>query len=197
MPRSRPTRCASPTTATGPTPGCRSAMGASSSTRCGHRAEGEEITVNYGETHHGARWPAAVAHLVHRLAVTRAHRPCAREAPRGPADNRPMNPLLATLHPYPFERLRELTRGLTPIRPIARSAWASASPPPGAGIGARGAGGQLPGLVGLPRPPQATRNCARPSPAGWGVATAWRWTRRRRCCRCAARARPCSRWRRR
>ena len=33
-----------------------------------------------------------------------------------------MNPLLATLHPYPFERLRELTRGLTPdpaYRPIS------------------------------------------------------------------------------
>ena len=25
-----------------------------------------------------------------------------------------MNPLLAKLHPYPFERLRELTRGITP-----------------------------------------------------------------------------------
>ncbi len=33
-----------------------------------------------------------------------------------------MNPLLATLHPYPFERLRELTRGVTPnpaYRPIS------------------------------------------------------------------------------
>lgn len=33
-----------------------------------------------------------------------------------------MNPLLARLHPYPFERLRELTRGLTPnpaYRPIS------------------------------------------------------------------------------
>ena len=25
-----------------------------------------------------------------------------------------MNPLLAKLHPYPFERLRELTRSITP-----------------------------------------------------------------------------------
>jgi N-succinyldiaminopimelate aminotransferase len=25
-----------------------------------------------------------------------------------------MNPLLAKLHPYPFERWRELTRGITP-----------------------------------------------------------------------------------
>jgi len=25
-----------------------------------------------------------------------------------------MNPLLGKLHPYPFERLRELTRGITP-----------------------------------------------------------------------------------
>lgn len=33
-----------------------------------------------------------------------------------------MNPRLATLHPYPFERLRELTRGITPnpaLRPIS------------------------------------------------------------------------------
>ena len=33
-----------------------------------------------------------------------------------------MNPLLQRLHPYPFERLRELTRGITPSpahRPIS------------------------------------------------------------------------------
>ena len=33
-----------------------------------------------------------------------------------------MNPLLAKLHPYPFERLRELTQGLVPnpaLRPIS------------------------------------------------------------------------------
>ena len=33
-----------------------------------------------------------------------------------------MNPLLQRLHPYPFERLRELTRGITPnaaCRPIS------------------------------------------------------------------------------
>ena len=33
-----------------------------------------------------------------------------------------MNPLLARLNPYPFERLRELTRGITPnpaLRPIS------------------------------------------------------------------------------
>jgi N-succinyldiaminopimelate aminotransferase len=41
---------------------------------------------------------------------------------RGGADNRAMNPLLARLHPYPFERWRELTKGLTPnpaLRPIS------------------------------------------------------------------------------
>jgi N-succinyldiaminopimelate aminotransferase len=32
------------------------------------------------------------------------------------ADNRPMNPLLQRLHPYPFERLRALTRDITPSR---------------------------------------------------------------------------------
>ena len=33
-----------------------------------------------------------------------------------------MNPLLARLHPYPFERWRELTEGITPpahLRPIS------------------------------------------------------------------------------
>ena len=34
--------------------------------------------------------------------------------PRRPADNRAMNPLLDRLHPYPFERLRELTRDIVP-----------------------------------------------------------------------------------
>lgn len=32
-----------------------------------------------------------------------------------------MNPLLARLHPYPFERWRELTQGITPpadLRPV-------------------------------------------------------------------------------
>ena len=34
----------------------------------------------------------------------------------------PLNPLLARLHPYPFERWRELTAGIVPnpaLRPIA------------------------------------------------------------------------------
>ncbi len=38
------------------------------------------------------------------------------------ADNRPMNPLLSRLHPYPFERLRALTREVTPnpaLKPIS------------------------------------------------------------------------------
>ena len=37
-------------------------------------------------------------------------------------DNRPMNPLLHRLQPYPFERLRQLTRDITPnpaLRPIS------------------------------------------------------------------------------
>ena len=50
---------------------------------------------------------------------------CARQHPRHAAkaapDNAAMNPLLQRLHPYPFERLRALTAGLTPnpaLRPI-------------------------------------------------------------------------------
>ena len=38
------------------------------------------------------------------------------------ADNRGMNPLLGKLRPYPFERLRELSRAVTPnpaLRPIS------------------------------------------------------------------------------
>jgi N-succinyldiaminopimelate aminotransferase len=41
---------------------------------------------------------------------------------RGCADNPPMNPLLARLHPYPFERLRALSADITPnpaFRPIS------------------------------------------------------------------------------
>ena len=43
--------------------------------------------------------------------------PAGRPGPgagRGSPDNRAMNPRLARLHPYPFERWRELTRDLVP-----------------------------------------------------------------------------------
>ena len=42
-------------------------------------------------------------------------------------DNPRMNPLLARLHPYPFERWRELTRDIVPPPGLRPSAWASAS----------------------------------------------------------------------
>jgi len=45
-----------------------------------------------------------------------------RRDPRSLTDNRRMNPLLAKLHPYPFERLRALTRDITPnpeLKPIS------------------------------------------------------------------------------
>src|SRR2546427_3155676 len=45
-----------------------------------------------------------------------------RRDPRSLTDNQRMNPLLAKLHPYPFERLRALTRDITPnpdLKPIS------------------------------------------------------------------------------
>ncbi len=43
-------------------------------------------------------------------------------SPAAPRDNPDMNPLLGKLHPYPFERLRAMTAGITPnpaLRPIS------------------------------------------------------------------------------
>ena len=95
-----------------------------------------------------------------------------------------MNPLLARLHPYPFERLRELTAGITP-NPACRPISLGIGEPKHA----------TPALIEEAlieatcracrptRPPPASRRCARPSPAGCSAATAWRWTRPPRCCR--------------
>jgi N-succinyldiaminopimelate aminotransferase len=49
-------------------------------------------------------------------------------------DNRRMNPLLAKLHPYPFERLRALTRDITPnpaCKPISLGLGEPRHPTPG------------------------------------------------------------------
>ena len=62
-----------------------------------------------------------------------------------------MNPLLAKLHPYPFERLRELTRGITPnpaLRPISLSIGEPRHPAPALVDSALIAA--LPGLASYP-----------------------------------------------
>ena len=51
----------------------------------------------------------------------------AASAASGLRDNPHMNPLLARLHPYPFERWRELTRDIVPAPAWRPSAWASAN----------------------------------------------------------------------
>ncbi len=132
---------------------------------------------------------------------------CARRAiPRfaGPAIRphrfpRHVNPRLARLQPYPFERLRQLLAGrradpsLTPINlsigeprhPTPRSS-SMRSPPGGAGIA------NYPTTVGAP--------ALREAIAAWLArrnAIAAARSRDRRCCPCSAAARRCSRSRRR
>jgi len=77
-----------------------------------------------------------------------------------------MNPLLATLHPYPFERLRELTRGLTPdpaYRPISLGIGEPRHPAPALVHEALVAG--FPGLSVYP--PTAGDPKLREAIAGW------------------------------
>ena len=83
--------------------------------RCSPIAVGEEITVSYGETHHQGRLPAAAAQGDASAGCSLRHavRPGRKPALR---DNCLMNPLLARLHPYPFERLKELTRSVVASR---------------------------------------------------------------------------------
>ena len=78
-------------------------------------AVGEEITVDYGETHHEGRLKCRCGAPDCVGATLRRERLATAPARPGRGrDNRRMNPLLQRLHPYPFERLRELTRDIAP-----------------------------------------------------------------------------------
>ena len=109
-----------------------------------------------------------------------------------------MNPLLARLHPYPFERLRALHRDIAPnpaYRPINLGIGEPQHPTPAlikqALIANLGGLASYPATAGEPALREAIAALDR------SAATASRSTRRRRCCRSTARARRCSRSRRR
>ena len=113
-------------------------------------------------------------------------------------DNRAMNPLLGTLHPYPFERWRVLTRDIVPSpahRPISLGLGEPRHPTPQ--LIKDAITGHLGGLASLPDHAGRRRPAPGDGRLGAARATASRWTRRRSCCRSTARARRCSRSRRR
>ena len=90
-------------------------------------------------------------------------------------DNRPMNPLLSRLQPYPFERLRQLFAGVTPnpaYRPISLGIGEPKHPTPALHQAGAGAAWTLGTAWPATRRPPASRSCARPSPAGCSAATA-------------------------
>ena len=77
-----------------------------------------------------------------------------------------MNPLLQRLHPYPFERLRELTRGITPnaaCRPISLGMGEPRHPTPT--LIEQALVGALPGLSSYPA--TAGEPALRAAVAGW------------------------------
>ena len=77
-----------------------------------------------------------------------------------------MNPLLERLHPYPFERLRELTRGIVPpagLRPISLGIGEPRHPTPPVVTQALVAG--LAGLASYPA--TAGEPALRAAVAGW------------------------------
>ena len=77
-----------------------------------------------------------------------------------------MNPLLQRLHPYPFERLRELTRGLTPnpaLRPINLGIGEPRHPAPA--LVEQAINGAMAGLSVYP--PTAGSPALREACAGW------------------------------
>ncbi len=109
-----------------------------------------------------------------------------------------MNPLLGKLHPYPFERLRALTRDIVPnpaYEPISLGIGEPRHPTPA--LVEQALTAQPGGPVGLPghrRRPGAAARLHRLDGAPLSAASS---IRRRRCCRSTARARRCSPSRRR
>ena len=90
-------------------------------------------------------------------------------------DNPRMNPLLARLHPYPFERLRELTRDITPqprLPPDQPGHRRAASTPTPDVHQARADAARSTGLASYPATAGEPRAARGDAPAGWSGATA-------------------------
>ena len=89
---------------------------------------------------------------------------------------------ISRLHPYPFERWRELTRDITPnasYAPISLGIGEPKHPTPA--LIEEALVRALPALSSYP-PRWVNLRCARPSVAGCKSATAWRWTWPPKCC---------------
>jgi hypothetical protein len=109
-----------------------------------------------------------------------------------------MNPLLSRLQPYPFERLKQLFAGVTPNPEFPAISLGIGEPKHATPAFIKEAlSASLGALAAYPATAGDLKLRKSASPTGSRPATASRSTRPRRCCRSTARARRCSRWRRR